>query len=88
MYSRRYFKPASGRLKLVEPMYKMTELFFTIEGTFGLYHPKLKPIKNKKDLEQPAVLIPRHAVFGDYQLLLDSYPCVEKSPFIPNGDTP
>lgn len=51
MFSRRYFKPASGRLKLVEPMYKMTELFFTIEGTFGLYHPKLKPIKGKKDLE-------------------------------------
>ena len=47
MYSRRYFKQPSGRLKLVEPQYKLTELFFTLEGTFGLYHPKLKRFKGQ-----------------------------------------
>ena len=27
--------------------------------------------------------MPRHAVFGDYQLLLDLYPNVEVCPFVP-----
>jgi hypothetical protein len=46
----------------------MQEIYFTMEGTFGIYHPtlKVKGKYGKKDLEEPAILIPRHAVFGDY----------------------
>ena len=32
--------------------------------------------------------MPRHAVFGDYQLLFDLYPRMEFCPFIPNRTTP
>lgn len=34
------------------------------------------------------MLIPRHAIFGDYQILLDTYPCVDFCPFNPNKYTP
>ena len=74
---------------MVEHQYKLNELYFTLEGTFGLFHPKLKPVKGQQETdEQPAVLIPRHAVFGDYQILLDTYPCVDFCPFSPNSNTP
>ena len=64
----------------------MVELFFTMEGSFGLYHPTLK-IKGKFESEQPAVLMPRHGVFGDYQLLFDIFPKCEFCPFIPSKAT-
>ena len=52
MYSRRYFKQPTGRLKLVEHQYKLTELFFTLEGTFGLLHPKLKSFKGLQEMDE------------------------------------
>ena len=87
MYVRRYKTPKHGRMKLVKPQYKMTEIYFTIEGSFALYHPNLK-IKGQHEIQQPAVLMPRHAVYGDYQLLFDLYPRMEFCPFVPNQQTP
>lgn len=86
LYSRRYQKPSTGRMRLVRPQYKMMEIFFTMEGSFGLYHPTLK-IKGKHEIEQPAILMPRHAVFGDYQLLFDLYPRMEFCPFVAGNTT-
>ena len=54
----------------------MLEIFFTMEGSFGLYHPTLK-IKGKYAMEQPAILMPRYSVYGEYQLLFDLYPRME-----------
>ena len=65
----------------------MIEIFFTMEGSFALYHPTLK-VKGKHEIEQPAILMPRHAVFGEYQLLFDLYPRIEFCPFVPNNKTP
>lgn len=65
LYSRRYQLPKSGRIRLVRPQYKMHEIFFIMEGSFAIYHPSLK-VKGKHENDQPAVLMPRHAVFGDY----------------------
>jgi len=73
-------------MRLVMPQYKMIELFFIIEGTFGLYHPTLKG-KGKHEVEQPAILMPRHGVFGDYQLLFDLYPRMEFCPYVPGRTT-
>lgn len=42
LFSRRFEKPTKGRHKIISPQHKMTELYFTMEGTFGLYHPYLK----------------------------------------------
>ena len=86
LYSRNYQKPKLGRMRLVRPQYKMMEMFFTMEGSFALYHPTLK-IKGEQENSQPAVVMPRHAVFGDYQLLFDLYPRMEFCPFVPNKST-
>ena len=58
-----------------------------MEGTFALYHPKLKVQGefSKKDIEEPAILIPRHAVFGDYQILEDRYPECNFCLFVPGS---
>ena len=37
-------------MRLVRPQYKMQELYFTMEGAFGLYHPTLK-IKGKAQID-------------------------------------
>ena len=58
-----------------------------MEGSFALYHPQLK-IKGKHEIESPAILMPRHAVFGEYQMLFDLYPRIEFCPFVPNSKTP
>ena len=50
LYSRRYLHSKIGRTRLVRPQYKMTEIYFTCEGAFGLYHPTLK-IKGQPDLD-------------------------------------
>ena len=86
LYSRRYQRPTTGRMRLVRPQYKMMELFFTMEGAFGLYHPTLK-IKGKAQIDQPALLMVRYGVFGDYQLLFDLYPRIELCPYVPSRDT-
>ena len=86
LYSRRYQRPTSGRNRLVKPQYKMTEIFFTMEGSFGLYHPTLK-IKGKSAIEQAAVIFPRFNVFGDYQLLFDLEPMAEFCTFVPGATT-
>lgn len=66
----------------------MTELIFTLEGAFGIYPTKIKPFKGQLEAdEQPAVLVTRHNVFGDYQLLFDLYPHMEFCPFRPNMHT-
>lgn len=67
----------------------MSQIYFVIEGAFGLYHPTLKVKGNfgKKDVE-PAVLMPRHTVYGDYQLLFDLYPLMDLCPFLPSSTTP
>ena len=73
-------------MRLVRPQYKMVEIYFTMEGSFGCYHPTLK-IKGKHEIEEPAILMPRHGVFGDYQLLFDLYPRMEFCPFVPGRTT-
>ena len=73
-------------MRLVKPQYKMVEIYFTMEGSFGCYHPTLK-VKGKHEIEEPAILMPRHAVFGDYQLLFDLYPRMEFCPFVPGRKT-
>ena len=67
-------------MRIVRPQYKVEQIYFTMEGAFSLFHPKLK-IKGKPEIEEPAVLMPRHAVFGDYQLLFDLYPRMEFCPY-------
>lgn len=39
-----------------------------MEGALALYHPDLKVQGNfgKKSVDEPAVLMPRHTVYGDY----------------------
>ena len=81
MFSRKYRYSKLGRTRLVRHQYKMTELYFICEGSFGIYHPTLKIKGGSPDLDQPAVLLPRHTVFGDYQILFDTYPRMELSPF-------
>ena len=46
----------------------MEELCFILEGAFGLYHPNNRT--KRKDIE-PAVILKKASVFGDYQLLFD-----------------
>ena len=65
----------------------MMELFFTVEGSFALYHPNRE---NKGQLyknEQPPIVMARHAVFGDYQLPFDLYPKVDFCPYVPSKST-
>ena len=88
LYSRCYRPQPNGRQKLVEAQYKVMEIYFTLEGAFGIFNPKLKPWKGQPQAdEQPAVLLPRHTVFGDYQLLFDLYPRMEFCPFSPGQCT-
>lgn len=48
LYSRRYQQSKSSRTRLVRPEYKMIEFYFTMEGTFAIYHPTLK-VKGKHE---------------------------------------
>lgn len=86
LLSRRYPAPKTGRLRLVRADYKMDQIYFTIEGGFALYHPTLK-VKGKHSIDEPAVVLSRYTVFGDYQLLFDLYPRMEFCPFVPNLHT-
>ena len=43
MLSRRYHRPKTDSKKqIVHPGHKLEQLYFTIEGAFGLFHPTLK----------------------------------------------
>ena len=63
----------------------MTELCFILEGVFGLYHPNGRICK-QKDLE-PAIILKKSSVFGDYQLLFDLNTYMEMCPYVPGRYT-
>ena len=50
---------------------KMNELFFTMQGGFGLYN-KLK--SDPRRPMPPFIVMGSHTTYGDYQLLFDLYP--------------
>ena len=63
----------------------MEELCFILEGAFGLYHPNIRILK-QRELE-PAVILKKSSVFGDYQLLFDLKTCMELCPYVPGRYT-
>ena len=87
LYSRKYQKPADRNLRHVHVRanYKMKELCFIMEGAFGIYHPNIR-IPKQNELE-PAVIVKKSSVFGDYQLLFDLKSNMELTPYVPRRNT-
>jgi len=86
MYSRRYERPKSGRKIIARSRYKLDELYLTMEGGFALFHPDIQVV-GTFNLNEPAVLMPRYAVYGDYHVLFNLYARMDFAPFIPGRTT-
>ena len=78
MFTRR-FKRQPRSMMIFENGVKMTELCFITAGTFGLYNKKQR---NPTDPLPPFVVLPRHRVYGDYQILYDLYPTMDFRTYI------
>ena len=65
----------------------MTQMYFIIGGGFGLYNPAVKE-KGTHTNNNPFVIMKRHSIFGDYQLMFDLYPMMQFSPFGHSNITP
>ena len=58
---------------------KMSEMFFVVQGGFGLYNT----VKNDPRVSiLPVVVIGSHKTYGDYQLLFDLYPNMDFKTYI------
>jgi len=57
-----------------------------MEGGFCLYNTDIKA-KGQVRVNEPAVLLPRHQIYGDYELIFDLYPRMEFSPYLPGRST-
>ena len=58
---------------------KMTELYFVMDGCFGLYN---KRQKNPTDPLPPFIVLPRYSIYGDFQILHDLYPTIDMRTYI------
>ena len=87
LFARKYEVSSEKRLKLERSKYKMTQMYFILEGGFGCYNPYTKQ-KGNHENNNPFVIMKRHSIFGDYQLAFDLYPMMEFSPYSVSNDTP
>ena len=87
LFARKYEVGNDKRLRLEKPEYKMTQMYFILEGGFGLYNPAIKQ-KGTHENNNPFVVMKRNSIYGDYQLAFDLYPMMEFSPYVMNNETP
>jgi len=52
----------------------MTEVYFVTDGCFGLFNKKMK---TPSEPLSPFLVLPRHTVYGDYQILYDLHPTMD-----------
>lgn len=84
LFARHYDKTPR---KLERANYKLEQVYFITEGGFGLYNPKLH-YSSPRTEKTPFVIIKPFSVFGDFQLIQDTEPGWDFSPYVPNNKTP
>ena len=87
MLARSYRVDQDERRVLESPQYEMDYIYFTMEGGFALHSQQAKIDKVINDTN-PFLVMRRHSVFGDYQLMFDLSARFEFRAFIPNKMTP
>ena len=65
LLAREYKCTSDQRIKLERPQYKMSQIYFIMQGGFGLYNPKAVD-NNVHDCSDPFLIIRRYSVYGDY----------------------
>ena len=68
---------------LVSSGKKFRELYFIKDGAVGLYTETSSSSINSKT-QAPFLVLPRHSIFGDYQIMHDLKSTIEFRCFFPN----